>query len=212
MPEFILDTSGGVAAKAPGFLNAHPTDQAEVAMYGKAGHPGRQTTKWSDLDAFTQGYIETLFFTENEPGTTREDRMTTHGTVRKSWEHDEREGRHKDMPGDYGFSDLAPETLASIIEDCAQFQRCAGPLLDQVYGHEFPARVIGDGTLPDSHRPAWDYDAAAAGRDFWYTRNGHGVGFWDRGLGELGDRLSTGAKAFREIDAYLGDDGKVYLS
>ena len=25
--------------------------------------------------------------------------------------------------------------------------------------------------------------------DYWLTRNGHGVGFWDRGLGPVGDRL-----------------------
>lgn len=33
------------------------------------------------------------------------------------------------------------------------------------------------------------------GHDFWLTRNGHGAGFWDRGLGALGDTLTTWAKA-----------------
>lgn len=31
---------------------------------------------------------------------------------------------------------------------------------------------------------------ARAGHDLWLTRNGHGAGFWDRDLGELGDRLT----------------------
>lgn len=177
-------------------------------MYGDAGHTGRRVTCWGDLDAFTQGYIEALFFTENEPGTCRYDRTAD----RAAWDEAVHEGRSKDIPGDYGFSDLAPETLARIIEDCERFQRCAAPLLEQVYGHSFPARVIGDGTLPNSHRPAWNYDATAAGRDLWFTRNGHGVGFWDRGLGEVGDRLSDGARAMGQVDAYLGDDGRVYLS
>ncbi len=35
------------------------------------------------------------------------------------------------------------------------------------------------------------------GTDFWYTRNGHGVGFWDRGYpDEIGDALSESASKF----------------
>lgn len=62
-----------------------------------------------------------------------------------------------------------------------------------------------------SHAPeygAWE----CAGHDFWLTRNGHGAGFWDRGLGELGERLSEASKAFGGIDLYLGDDEQVYAS
>ena len=32
--------------------------------------------------------------------------------------------------------------------------------------------------------------AELAGHDFALTRNGHGTGFWDRGLGEMGDMLT----------------------
>lgn len=56
-----------------------------------------------------------------------------------------------------------------------------------------------------------DYsEAECAGHDFWLTRCGHGAGFWDRGMGELGDRLSNAAEAFGNVDLYVGDDGKVY--
>lgn len=48
------------------------------------------------------------------------------------------------------------------------------------------------------------------GHDFWLTRNGHGAGFWDRGLGELGDKLTAAAKTFGTADLYIGDDGQVY--
>lgn len=51
-----------------------------------------------------------------------------------------------------------------------------------------------------------------AGHDFWLTRNGHGAGFWDRGLGVLGKRLTDASKAFGTVDLYLGDDEKVYVS
>lgn len=47
------------------------------------------------------------------------------------------------------------------------------------------------------------------GHDFILTRNRHGAGFWDRGLGERGDRLTDAAHAYGEIDAYLADDGTI---
>jgi hypothetical protein len=49
------------------------------------------------------------------------------------------------------------------------------------------------------------------GHDFWLTRNGHGVGFWDRGLGALGDKLSKAAKSMGSRDTGLGDDGLIYF-
>ena len=39
-------------------------------------------------------------------------------------------------------------------------------------------------------------DAGQVGHDFWLTRNGHGAGFWDRGLGEIGDRLTKAAEVY----------------
>lgn len=50
------------------------------------------------------------------------------------------------------------------------------------------------------------------GRDLWFTRNGHGVGFWDRGLGDLGEQLTEAAKAMGGQYIYLGDDSFVYLT
>jgi hypothetical protein len=32
------------------------------------------------------------------------------------------------------------------------------------------------------------------GHDFWLTRQGHGAGFWDRGLGKIGDQLTENIK------------------
>lgn len=49
-----------------------------------------------------------------------------------------------------------------------------------------------------------------AGHDFWLTRCWHGAGFWARGLGELGNRLTAASKAYGNIDLYLGDDELVY--
>lgn len=52
-------------------------------------------------------------------------------------------------------------------------------------------------------------DPGAAGHDFWLSRNGHGTGFWDRGLGDLGDRLHAAAKVYGSVDLLVTSDGKV---
>ncbi|AYD82177.1 hypothetical protein KNU13_gp91 [Gordonia phage Turuncu] len=38
------------------------------------------------------------------------------------------------------------------------------------------------------------------GHDFLLTRDGHGAGFWDRGLGDLGDYLTTIADGYGDHD------------
>jgi hypothetical protein len=94
---------------------------------------------------------------------------------------------------DATVADLAPSTLERIRRDCIRFQWKARKLLRQAYTR--------------------DYDETQAGRDFWFTRNGHGAGFWDRKEledGELGDQLSDVCR-YSEVDLYRGDDGLVYL-
>lgn len=58
------------------------------------------------------------------------------------------------------------------------------------------------------------FDAMTAdvvGYDFILTRQGQGTGFWDRGLGEMGKWLTGMAKTYPTQDAYVGDDGIVYV-
>lgn len=59
-------------------------------------------------------------------------------------------------------------------------------------------------------RPEYD-SIGNVGDDFWLTRNGHGSGFWDRGLGAVGDELTAAAKAHGSADVYLGEDGQLHL-
>ena len=95
------------------------------------------------------------------------------------------------LDDNYGPDDLASECLEEMRRDCRDFvDTCTEQGIDLT-------KVDG--------RPA-DY----IGHDFWLTRNRHGAGFWDRGLGELGDRLSDIAHAAGSADLYVGDDGKVY--
>jgi hypothetical protein len=78
----------------------------------------------------------------------------------------------------------AEEKLVALID---QFFDKAGDLLD-----EYPS------------------EAEQLGHDIIMTTNRHGVGFWDRGLGELGDKLTEICHELPEYELYVGDDGKLY--
>lgn len=95
----------------------------------------------------------------------------------------------------YSIEDIAPEALAIIVADCAKFQREHAALLAQAH----------------YNRREWT-DAEMAGHDFWLTRNGHGAGFWDRGLGSLGDTLTEACDPYGECHLTVEDDGKIYVS
>jgi len=55
-------------------------------------------------------------------------------------------------------------------------------------------------------------DPGQLGHDLWLTRNHHGAGFWDRGLGKLGDDLTLLAHSLGESELYVGDDDKLHLT
>ena len=55
-----------------------------------------------------------------------------------------------------------------------------------------------------------ELDSEQVGHDLWLTRNGHGSGFWDRGLGDIGKELSNIARSMGEKYAFWGDDGKIH--
>lgn len=123
---------------------------------------GLDADRWEQLDEFTKGYVEGMFFTSEEE------------------------------LGECGFHDLAQSTLDEIKAECVSFEADAHTSLEAAYERG-------------------DYTARRAGVDFWLTRNHHGAGFWDRGLGDIGDALTETAHIFGEADAYVGDDGKVYI-
>lgn len=71
-------------------------------------------------------------------------------------------------------------------------------------------RVDVDAFIADQWHDLRHLTPASAGHDFWLTRNGHGAGFWDRGYGDRGQRLTDAAKAYGEVSPYIGDDGAVW--
>ena len=60
----------------------------------------------------------------------------------------------------------------------------------------------------------YDLDPVRVGHNIWYTRNGHGVGFWDtmEFEKEIGEKMTKACKDLGEVDSYVGDDGQIYLS
>ncbi|WBF77678.1 hypothetical protein A73_12 [Escherichia phage A73] len=52
------------------------------------------------------------------------------------------------------------------------------------------------------------------GNDLHFTRNGHGVGFWDRPeiyTTNTANRLSNAAKLMPNVSAYIGKDNLIYI-
>ncbi len=89
------------------------------------------------------------------------------------------------------ISDIHPNTLAGLKDDC----------------NDFIDRNQADLLALDQN----GYGFQQAGHDYLLSRNGHGAGFFDRDLGEVGDRLQEAAQASGQADAYVGDDGKIYV-
>lgn len=94
---------------------------------------------------------------------------------------------------DFDYTDLAQDALDEIVSDCDGF-------LEQVFNRE---------DLADFVESDFDYEQAA--HDFCLTRNRHGAGFWDRGLGKVGQILTDISHVYGSQYPYIGDDGKIYL-
>jgi hypothetical protein len=92
------------------------------------------------------------------------------------------------LDGLYTLDDFADGSLIEAVETCRQFQESGAADLE--------------GRNP-----------SRAGGDFWLTRNRHGAGYWDGDYPEgAGRRLTDAAHAWGSSDAYVGDDGRVYLT
>lgn len=97
--------------------------------------------------------------------------------------------------GDSSLSveDLPPAVVAELTQDVREF-------LD-----EHTERLI-QGAVRRGR-----YSFARAGHDYALTRNGHGAGFWDSGLGMIGDALTAISRPYGERTIYVSVDGGVSL-
>ena len=112
--------------------------------------------------------------------------MLDHYVTAALWTSTEEDG----MPLDYNHDadDIAPETLERMREDVTAF-------------------------LETISEEGWDvswWTAEQMGHDFWLTRNGHGAGFWDRGQGAMGDKLTDLSRPYGDFFLYVGDDNRIH--
>lgn len=107
------------------------------------------------------------------------------------------DGEEGEITDHHTRDDLAPETLAKMLADCRAF---------------FTANeeaILCDNGPTDKDGSS---QAAMAGHDFWLTRCRHGAGFWDGDWPEpYATTLDKAAKAFGNVDLYVGDDGLIYV-
>lgn len=121
-----------------------------------------------ELDDFTRSYFETALELSND-------------------ESDEYTGGDP-LARNYGFGDIAPETIKKMVSDCEKFQ-------------EENAEWLSAADIKDD----------LAGYFFWANRNGHGVGFWDGRVDEpAATHLDESSHRFGDYDLYIGDDGLIY--
>lgn len=86
----------------------------------------------------------------------------------------------------YSLDDFNAETKSTARDLCERFMSENESALDLYC--ERVARVDDDPPM------------AYAGHDLWLTRCGHGAGFWDRGIGDIGEMLSDAASKLGEAD------------
>jgi hypothetical protein len=151
---------------------------------------------------FIAAYIECAFFTNQPDGN---DFVRAEHLIDKlnNGEGDDIGFYKVTVKRNFSPERLAPTTLAAIVIECQTFREIAG-----------------------HHKgEAWmSHEAEGMGRDFWYTREGHGVGFWDGDWdGEFSESahnpgvcmaniLDDLATSYGKADWYVGDDGLIYQS
>lgn len=116
------------------------------------------------------------------------DNFTKHYLIAALWTEEEELGMHA--------RDLSEIDYLSIHRawlDCQKFQMENRDELAAAY--EFYIEN-GNAGHPDAGSPE-----ACAGHDLWLSRNGHGTGFWDRGLPN-GEVLHEAARAMKEVYLY----------
>jgi len=94
----------------------------------------------------------------------------------------------------YSVESIAPESMRCITANIAQWLVDNKALTDQ---------------LTDT------FGANLIGYNLWLTSQGHGVGFGDRDLDELGDQLTRVCEYRHDLFSnglYVGDDGQLYFS
>lgn len=93
---------------------------------------------------------------------------------------------------DYDYWDATPELRAKLERELTGEQVVLYPGEPESFLEALDA-------YKDRFKDEWPN---AFGHDLALTRNGHGAGFWDRGLGDAGRSLTTWAETFGELRVF----------
>ena len=125
-------------------------------------------TRTIDLNAVTAGYLECALWANTIPCD-----GDAYPIDPVDEDGNELPGVH-DLPAEDCWATLTPEARAEAAQDCADF---VASCLEE-FGPDIFAGL----------------DDSQIGHDFHLSRNGHGAGFFDRGLGDQGDKLQRAAR------------------
>jgi len=93
-------------------------------------------------------------------------------------------------------AELSEETRLDLAADCRSFWK------------RYWFYILSDQC---KHGGTEEERARSAGHDFWFTRNGHGAGFWDGDWPTYGDILTEGSKSYGNIDLGIDDNGAICI-
>jgi hypothetical protein len=153
-------------------------------------------------DEFQRGFVNAMLFSTRLPEFAECPRCLNDGVL----EYEDDQERlvccdcsekltEQELPaGDrnYDYEDLSLQLLKVIREDCTKF--------------------LAENELPEVHKRGSHDETIEnhAGRDFWYTRAGHGCGFWDGDWPEADeDRLTEAAHKFPDLYLWVDEEGQV---
>ena len=139
--------------------------------------------KYQDyIETFTTAYFEALLWAEHDI-----------------------DDKDNDLLDDrYGIEDIDQQSRDEARAECDLFLAISGEYIEAATLHGEYADRSGQGL---HMREAIEI----AGHDFLLTRNGHGVGFWDRGLGAIGDNLSAIAESFGSVYIFSNGTNTFYI-
>lgn len=162
-----------------------------------------------DVDAFVDGYCECALWSDCHPYDPR-DRIAE---LRSEIESARRLGRdpQRQLSELDDLGELLDDETGELLNDesggCENLtvrnesrERIAAECRDFIAANRADLDAYGENRAYD---PSQGSVESYAGHDFYLTRVGHGTGFWDRGLGDLGDRLAAACKPFEDVSGGL---------
>lgn len=116
------------------------------------------------------------------------------------WTDSISEDDDRSIQEEYTPDQLLAESRAQAEEDCRLFIAANTDLLNKAVALYSMSERGQQWSVSD-----------LAGHDFWLTRNHHGTGFWDRGLGPIGEDLTKSAQQHPERSVLVTANGTLEI-